>query len=312
VIEETASVKAGAAYTVAPVGALADIQAAVFGDDLGAPGSGKAKVRVIHAAPEVPAVDLAVEDGPTLFEGAEFPSATDYAEVDAASYPVQVKRAGGDEVLLEADLAVKAGTIYSVAAIGGAGEASAWSRSWTRPVPAGPRTAASPPAPAGPRPAPPSPARPWPRPASPPVRVEIPAIGVSSRLVRLGLNPDGTMEVPRDYGLAGWFTGGATPGRDGPAVAAGHVDSRSGPAVFYRLRELRPGDTVGVLRADGGRVAFQVTGVARYAKRGFPTDAVFGPVTGPVLRLVTCGGAFDRSSRRYLDNVVVSARPAAP
>jgi hypothetical protein len=121
VIEATASVKAGAAYTVAAVGALADIKAAVFGDDLGAPAAGKAKVRVLHAAPEVPAVDVAVEGGPTLFEGVEFPEATDYAEVDAASYPVQVKAAGGDDVLLEADLAVKAGTVSTVAANGGAG-----------------------------------------------------------------------------------------------------------------------------------------------------------------------------------------------
>jgi hypothetical protein len=122
VIEATAEVKAGDAYTVAAVGALADIEAQIFTDDLSAPAAGKAKVRVIHAAPEVPAVDVAVEGGPTLFEGAEFPSATDYAEVDAATYPVQVKAAGSDEVLLEASLPVKAGTIYSVAAIGGAGK----------------------------------------------------------------------------------------------------------------------------------------------------------------------------------------------
>jgi sortase (surface protein transpeptidase) len=144
---------------------------------------------------------------------------------------------------------------------------------------------------------------------SPPVRVEIPSIGVSSRLIRLGLNADGTMEVPRDYGRAGWFTGGAMPGQDGPAVISGHVDSKSGPAVFYRLRELRPGDTIRVRRADGGWLAFEVTGSARYAKAAFPTDAVFGPVTGPVLRLITCGGAFDRSSGHYLDNVVVTATP---
>ena len=147
-----------------------------------------------------------------------------------------------------------------------------------------------------------------PRP-SPPVRVEIPSIGVSSRLVRLGLNADGTMEVPRDYGLAGWFTGGVMPGQDGPAVISGHVDSRSGPAVFYRLRDLRRGDTIRVQRADGDWVAFEVTTTARYAKASFPTDAVFGPVTGPVLRVITCGGAFDRSSGHYLDNVVVTARP---
>jgi Domain of unknown function (DUF4397) len=122
VVEATAEVEAGQAYTVAAVGALADIALEVFTDDLSAPGAGKAKVRVIHAAPEVPAVDVAVEGGPTLFEGVEFPSATDYAEVDAGTYPIQVKAAGTDDVLLEASLEVKAGTIYSVAAVGGAGK----------------------------------------------------------------------------------------------------------------------------------------------------------------------------------------------
>jgi Sortase domain len=145
---------------------------------------------------------------------------------------------------------------------------------------------------------------------SPPVAVEIPSIGVSSRLIRLGLNRDGTMEVPRDYDLAGWFTGGAMPGEDGPAVISGHVDSKSGPAVFYRLRDLRRGSAVRVRRADGRWLRFEVTGTARYAKAAFPTEAVFGPVTGPVLRVITCGGAFDRSSGHYLDNVVVTARPA--
>jgi sortase (surface protein transpeptidase) len=145
---------------------------------------------------------------------------------------------------------------------------------------------------------------------SPPVRVEIPAIGVSSRLVRLGLNADGTMEVPGDWDLAGWFTGAAMPGQDGPAVISGHVDSKTGPAVFHRLGELRLGDAVRVRRADGAWLAFEVTASARYAKAEFPTEAVFGPVTGPVLRLITCGGAFDRASGHYLDNLVVTARPA--
>ncbi len=100
------------------------------------------------------------------------------------------------------------------------------------------------------------------------------------------------------------------PGRLGPAVIAGHVDSRSGPAVFYRLRELRPGDLVVVERADGTRLRFLVERVDRFPKAGFPTAAVFGPVPSAALRLITCAGDFDRASGHYLDNLVVSARLA--
>jgi LPXTG-site transpeptidase (sortase) family protein len=144
-------------------------------------------------------------------------------------------------------------------------------------------------------------------PPSPPARLEIPAIGVSTPLVRLGLLADGTMEVPRDYGVAGWFTGGPQPGQLGPAVIAGHVDSRTGPAVFYRLRDLRPGDQIRVARVDGRVVRFEVESLARYPKREFPDEAVFGATTDPALRLITCAGAFVRSQRSYLDNLVVSA-----
>ena len=110
-------------------------------------------------------------------------------------------------------------------------------------------------------------------PSSPPVRVEIPAIGVSSPLVRLGLNADGTMQVPGDFQVAGWFTGGAQPGQLGPAVIAGHVDSRTGPAVFYRLRDLRPGDEIRVVRADRRVVRFRVESLASYPKQSLPDDA---------------------------------------
>jgi Sortase domain len=145
-------------------------------------------------------------------------------------------------------------------------------------------------------------------PPSPPARLEIPAIGVSAPLVRLGLlADDGTMEVPRDYGVAGWFTGGPMPGQLGPAVIAGHVDSRTGPAVFYRLRDLRPGDQLRVVRADGRVVKFEVESLARYPKRELLDDEVFGPTTTPALRVITCAGDFDRSRRRYGDNLVVSA-----
>ena len=142
---------------------------------------------------------------------------------------------------------------------------------------------------------------------SPPVPVEIPAIGVSSSLVRLGLNPDRTMQVPGDFQVAGWFTGGPQPGQLGPAVIAGHVDSRTGPAVFYRLRDLRPGDQIRVVRADRRVVRFEVDSLASYPKRSLPSEAVYGATTAPVLRLITCAGTFDRSSRSYRDNLVVSA-----
>jgi sortase (surface protein transpeptidase) len=152
----------------------------------------------------------------------------------------------------------------------------------------------------------PSTTRPPPRP-SPPVAVEIPSIGVSSRLIRLGLNADGTMEVPRDYGVAGWFTGGAMPGEDGPAVISGHVDSKSGPAVFYRLRELRLGDRVEVVQAGGSRARFTVERVEQFDKQRFPTDDVYYPTLSPRLRLVTCGGAFDPATGHYRSNVIAFA-----
>jgi sortase (surface protein transpeptidase) len=143
------------------------------------------------------------------------------------------------------------------------------------------------------------------------VRLEIPAIGVSSSLVHLGLNADGTMEVPGDFQVAGWFTGAPQPGQLGPAVIAGHVDSRTGPAVFYRLRDLRPGDEVRVVRADHRAVRFRVDSLTSYPKQALPDDAVFGATTTPALRLITCAGSFDRSRRSYRDNLVVSATRVA-
>jgi hypothetical protein len=152
------------------------------------------------------------------------------------------------------------------------------------------------------------PIRSWRRlPPSPPVRVEIPGIGVTSPLVRLGRNPDGTMQVPTDFQVAGWFVEGPEPGQLGPAVIAGHVDSTTGPAVFYRLRELRPGDLIRVTRADRREVRFVVESVASYPKQALPAELVYGSTTVPSLRLITCTGTFDRARRSYRDNLVVSA-----
>jgi sortase (surface protein transpeptidase) len=146
--------------------------------------------------------------------------------------------------------------------------------------------------------------------AAAPVRLVIPAIGVATPLVRLGLEGDGGMEVPADFGRAGWFAEGPVPGQVGPAVIAGHVDSKSGPAVFYRLGELRPGQAVLVERADGSRLRFVVEEARRYPKAEFPTADVFGPVPAAALRLITCAGVFDRARGSYRDNLVVFARLA--
>ncbi len=143
-----------------------------------------------------------------------------------------------------------------------------------------------------------------------PVRLEIPAIGVATRLQRLGRAGDGTVEVPHGpdkWDVAGWYDEGTRPGDPGSAVILGHVDSKAGPAVFYRLRQLRPGDRVEVVRAGGSRVTFTVDRVERYPKRRFPTADVYYPTLEPKLRLVTCGGAFDRSTGHYTDNVIAFA-----
>jgi hypothetical protein len=152
--------------------------------------------------------------------------------------------------------------------------------------------------------------RPAPPPAVP-VRITIPAIGVRAPVIRLGLSADRTLQVPQDFADTGWWSGGARPGQPGPAVIVGHVDSKTGPAVFYRLRDLRRGDRIAVVAADGRTVTFVVQRLATYAKSGFPTAAVYGPTAGPALRLVTCGGEFDRSTGHYLSNTVVYATVAA-
>ena len=146
---------------------------------------------------------------------------------------------------------------------------------------------------------------------APPNRVTIPAIGVSTELEHLRRNPDGTVEVPQSWDRAGWYSEGSRPGQPGPAVILGHVDSKDGPAVFYRLEELRPNDDVVVDRADGSRVRFRVDRVERHPKDRFPTDAVYLPVLEPALRLVTCGGSFDGSTGHYRDNIIAFASLAA-
>src|SRR4029450_3418988 len=110
-----------------------------------------------------------------------------------------------------------------------------------------------------------------------PVRLRIPAIGVSTGLQHLGLAADGTIAAPTEWQTAGWYDKGPRPGQPGPAVIVGHVDSRSGPAGFYRLPELRPGARVLVDLADGTTASFTVTGHRQVAKSRFPADLVYAP-----------------------------------
>lgn len=152
--------------------------------------------------------------------------------------------------------------------------------------------------------------------ASAPLALAIPAIGVQSPLLHLGLTAEGALEVPTPgphYNEAGWYRYSPAPGSLGPAVIAGHVDSAAaGPSVFFRLGSLRPRDTVLITRADGSVAVFAVDDVRRYPKSRFPSQLVYGNTNRAALRLITCGGPFDRVSGHYLDNIVVLASLVKP
>ncbi len=154
---------------------------------------------------------------------------------------------------------------------------------------------------------------PW-LPRSVPVSVDIPAIGVHSNLLHLGVNADGAIQVPSletQAGEAAWYEYSATPGQIGASVIEGHVDSYGGPAVFFRLGALRPGDHVDVTLADGVTAVFRVTGVREYAKSSFPAKSIYGVTDYAALRLITCGGSFDYASGHYLSSTVVFASLAS-
>ncbi|MFJ2356187.1 class F sortase [Frigoribacterium sp. NPDC087798] len=144
-----------------------------------------------------------------------------------------------------------------------------------------------------------------------PAAVSVPAIGLDAPLIDLGIADDGAMEVPVDADDVGWFTGGGRPGGRGPTVIAAHVDSASGPAVFARLDELVVGDRVDVTTVDGDVVGYAVTEVVDAPKAEFPTARVFGAQPTDQLRLITCGGVFDRGSGHYDQNRIVFAEPVA-
>ncbi|MFD0037558.1 class F sortase [Streptomyces anulatus] len=139
-----------------------------------------------------------------------------------------------------------------------------------------------------------------------PAHVSIPSIGVRSALMELGLNADGTVEVPpAEKGMtAGWYTGGSAPGAPGPAVLIGHNDTRFGRAVFHDLKKIREGAEVLVRDAAGKTLRFTVTGKETVGKKAFPTEKVYGPTKDSTLRLITCDGEFDAEGHP-VDNLIV-------
>jgi len=153
-------------------------------------------------------------------------------------------------------------------------------------------TGSAPPPSATPPPAPPFGLAP-----SPPVSVRASVVGIDSVVSQVGLNKDGTIEVPASYDKAAWYRLGPTPGGLGPAVIIGHVDSYKGPGVFFNLGDIRPGQVIDITRADHSVAHFRVDAIDSYPKDLFPTEAVYGPVNYAGLRLITCGGAFDEKTR---------------
>jgi len=140
---------------------------------------------------------------------------------------------------------------------------------------------------------------------SAPVTLSIPSIGLTTSLAQVGLNVNDTIQAPSGYQIPAWYRLGPSPGQRGSAIILGHVDSYKGPAVFYKLRTLRPGAHVDVTLADRVTTHFEVRQIAEYSKSSFPTALVYGPHGYSGLQLITCGGAFDPQTGHYLSNVVV-------
>ena len=318
----------GGVRTLALAGAFADLALLPLTDDLTPPADGTARVRVLAAAAGAPTVDVAVDGGPPLAAGLPFTAASSSTDVPAG--PAGVRLTSEDRVTtVPVDLA--AGTVVSLlvldspeggltaravldatapaapSARGGAavprgGVAAGGGSMGTSPLAADPRPlrlrfpllAAALAADAGAK--------------ATPVRVRAPAAGIDAAVTGTGLDAVGGLAVPADPSVAGWYDRGPLPGEPGPAVLAGHVDWAGRPAVFQGLHRLAPGDEVVLDRADGSSVRFAVDRVVQVGKDAFPTREVYGPVAGAELRLITCGGAFERATGGYTDNVIVFAR----
>ncbi|MFF5899693.1 class F sortase [Streptomyces argenteolus] len=150
-------------------------------------------------------------------------------------------------------------------------------------------------------------------PPSYPKRISIKSIAVDAPFTPLAIGPSGQLDAPpaNDANLAGWFKNGATPGERGTSVVAGHVDTRTGPAVFLLLSTLKAGNTVDITREDGIVATFEVDSVETFSKADFPNERVYADQGSAQLRLITCGGVYDKKKKDYEDNVVVFAHLAS-
>ncbi|MER7753057.1 class F sortase [Kitasatospora sp. NPDC097643] len=140
---------------------------------------------------------------------------------------------------------------------------------------------------------------------SAPTRIRIPAVRLDAPVTALGLDTEGHLQAPPegDRNLAGWYRGGATPGQRGTAILAGHVDNRSGPAVFYHLGALHRGDRIEIARADGATAVYQLYAIEVHDRKDFPDDRVYRQADDAQLRVITCGGAYS-AEHGYEGNVV--------
>jgi sortase (surface protein transpeptidase) len=140
-----------------------------------------------------------------------------------------------------------------------------------------------------------------------PASLIIPSIGVKTRLIRLGVMSSGALQVPASTAVAGWYTFSPRPGGIGSSIIAGHIDSYLGPGIFFRLRQMKPGERIYVRRTDRTLAIFRVTAKHTFLKAHFPTSDVYGPTPTAQLRLITCGGTFDAATGHYLSNIIVFA-----
>ncbi|MCA0146423.1 DUF4397 domain-containing protein [Blastococcus sp. LR1] len=315
VLSMRVDVAPGQVRTVVLGGAFADLTLFTVDDDLAPPPAGSARVRVLAAASE-PTVDVSLAGGPVLAAGLRPDSASDAVVVPGGRYGAVVT-GGSGKVPLE----FPAGSVVTVLVL----DAPGGTTLRTAVDATGPAVRPVGGVAAGGRPRLPGSALSGviaslsragstavrdaaadTDPVAAPVRLRLPSAGIDAVLTTAGLDGAGALLPPADPALAGWFSGGPRPGAPGPAVIAGHVDWGGSPGALSGLVTAAVGNEVVVDRADGTVARFRVTAVDSYAKDAFPTDRVYGPTTGPELRLITCGGPFD--GENYRDNVVVSAR----